>query len=183
MAERKSKRKILAAIEADGPSVPSVAEARSISHSGSDRDAEGAGGLPASRTFTFETSDRRGRRWGGSFTTHVLTYRENIEMGVTMSALAGGVPIGSLPDETALLIEMISYLSIAVDDCPKWAENLERIRDTRVVAALYEEVASYEASFHGADAERARTGDRVDRQGDRRVALDAEDGQPPSEAG
>ncbi len=134
----------------DLPEVPSLAEAVSgakASTSGPLNDAVGADGEGPDRDFTLDFVDERGRRWAGDFKVKVLTIKDTIQLGLIKARLAGGVPIAHLDPDTALTLEVLAHLSVAIVARPPWAKDLMGLYDTGVVSALYEEVAKYEARF------------------------------------
>lgn len=130
---------------------PPLAEARRavVGEDGPGNDHTGKGGVGEHHTFALEHTDVRGRMWRGRFRCHVLTIREKVQVGLLKSRLAGNVPPEALDVVTSSLLEMLAHLTIALDDAPDWASDLERIRDPGVVQAIYEEVAGHEARFHG----------------------------------
>lgn len=118
--------------------------------SGPDLDNEGAHGLPPDHSFNFRFVDRRNRVWAGNFKAHILTTREKVQVGLVRAQLSGNTPVEALDPVTYNLLEMVSVLSVALDSNPVWADDLLDLHDMGVLKALYEEVANYEARFHGA---------------------------------
>jgi hypothetical protein len=135
----------------EAPTV-SEARARATAKPGPTNDDTGADGLPAAFEFDLDYTDRRGRVWSGHFQAHVLGIQEKITVGLTRANMSGGLAPEALDIQTFNLLEMQAHLSVALDDAPKWARNMSKIRDVNVLHAVYKEVASYEAKFHGADA-------------------------------
>lgn len=102
-------------------------------------------------TFQFRFEDVRGKAWVGKFTNRILTIRQKRQYKILKAQLTGGTSIDALDGEAWMLAEQLAHLSISLErnsDFPKWAKDLESILDERVIAALYEEVASHEATFH-----------------------------------
>lgn len=130
-----------------------------IGLSGPDLDSEGVGGLVPNHSFNFRFTDRRGRTWSGSFKAHVLTTREKVQVGLLRAQLAGNAPVEALDAVTYNLLEMVSFLDVALDSKPTWADDLLELHEMGVLRALYEEVANYEARFHGAVPAAAPEGD------------------------
>jgi hypothetical protein len=63
--------------------------------------------------------------------------------------LAGGLPQESLDPLTREINLMVSHLAFSLVEKPVWAEELRDLDDVRLLQAIYEEVLSHEASFHG----------------------------------
>lgn len=136
-----------------------VAKASTVALSGPDLDREGVDGLPAEHSFHLKFVDRRGRSWTGSFKSHVLTTREKVQLGLIRAQLAGNTPFEALDPITYNLLEMVAVLSVALDSNPTWADDLLDLHDSGVLQAIYEEVVSYEARFHGTVSAGAAQGD------------------------
>lgn len=137
----------------DVPEVPELRDAVSAaraSTNGPMQDKVGADGDGPERSFTLDYLDKRGRRWVGDFTMRVLTMRDTIQLGLIKARLAGGVPLTHLDPDTALTLEVIAHLSVALTAAPPWAKDLLALYDAGVVGAIYEEVAKYEARFREA---------------------------------
>lgn len=141
----------------------------------------GATGQPARFTFDLDYQDRRGRRWRGTFQAHVLNVRERRESGILMADLLGGLSPAAVHGDVATMANVVSWLTLALDKPrPRWAEDLEALLDPQVVLAIYDEVASYEATFWGADRPGAGAGDDPGPSGAGSPGLDgAEPGGPP----
>lgn len=133
-------------------------ETAAVVLSGPDLDSEGVEGLPPKHSFNFRFVDRRKRVWTGSFQAHVLTSREKIQVGLVRAQLTGNTPVEALDRVTYNLVEMVAVLEVALDSRPMWADDLLNLHEMGVLQALYEEVATYEARFHGAIAPAAPEG-------------------------
>lgn len=117
-------------------------------------DAKGKdGAVEETHTFTLDYTDQRGYHWSGNFKTHVLSIKERTIVGLTRARLSGGVHPDQLDVTTLSLLEMQAHLAVSLDEHPDWAEDLSSFNDVGVIASIYEEVASHEARFWGADTE------------------------------
>ena len=136
-----------------GPEVPVTPTAeQAVTQTGPDNDKVGADGCGPEHTFTLDYTDARGRKWSGEFRCHVLTIRERAQVGLVRSQLCAGMAPLGLDASTLDLLEMQAHLAVALDTAPDWASDLGSLHDPAVLAAIYGEVASHEARFHGADA-------------------------------
>jgi hypothetical protein len=132
------------------PDVPSLDEAKVASQAGTNgplNDALGADGVGPEREFVLDYVDSRGRRWTGDFKAKVLTVKDTIQLGLVKARLAGGVPVSHLDPDTALTLEVLAHLSVAIVARPPWAKDLMALYEAGVLAAIYEEVAGHEARF------------------------------------
>lgn len=100
-------------------------------------------------TFELDYTDTTGKKWTGQFRNQILSILQRQQVGAMKARLAGGVPFTSLDPYTTELNEMIAHLQISLRDKPKWAAELSELLDDGVAEAIYEEVASHEAMFHG----------------------------------
>lgn len=140
---------------------PTAGEAaKEVKKSGPDNDAKSADGtVEATKTFVLDYTDGRGYHWSGSFTSHILTIRERATVGLTRSRMAGGVAAAALDETTGMLLEMQAHLAVSLSATPEWAENLDEVRDVGVLAAIYKEVVSHEATFWGTGSETGSEGE------------------------
>lgn len=102
-------------------------------------------------TFNFDWVDGRGKHWTGKFTNHILTIREQQLVGQLAARLRGGLPHDAMDAYTNELNLMLSHLtvSLATEDRPDWAKNLEDIENVELLQALYAEVDSHQRTFRG----------------------------------
>lgn len=142
---------------------PAAARAEVRAGDGPAQDGIGVDGLLPEYAFELDYTDRRGRRWTGTFRAHVLRYREKIEVGLIRAKMLAGMNPGTLDRYTVDLTEMIAHLTVALDQAPPWAADLTDLYDPAVVNAIYGEVASYEARFLGSAAGPADSGDGAHR--------------------
>jgi hypothetical protein len=103
-------------------------------------------------SFNLDHTDDRGQRWTGAFRCHVLTIRERTQVGIVRSRLSLGTSPLLLDPSTIDLLEMQAHLAVALDTKPDWANDFGDLHDPSVLIAVYKEVASHEARFHGAAA-------------------------------
>jgi hypothetical protein len=129
--------------------VPTLAEAKKpVDLNGPFNDAKGADGVGPERDFSLDYTDERGRRWAGDFKMRVLTMKDRVQVGLTRSRLAAGVPFAMLDGQTAMNLEVLAHLAVALVSSPPWAKDLMAIYDPNVLGAIYEEVAAHEVRFH-----------------------------------
>ena len=126
------------------PTIPTAADAASLL--GPANDKVGADGCGPEHTFTLDFTDQRGRKWTGEFRCHVLTIRERAQVGLVRSQLCAGMAPVALDASTLDLLEMQAHLAVALDTAPDWASDLGGLHDPGVLAAIYGEVASHEAT-------------------------------------
>ena len=163
----KATRERRAGIGVEPPAVPSLEEAsrlaRAHTTNGPMQDRLGVDGIGPEHSFTLAHIDKRGRSWVGDFTIKVLTIKDRVTLGLTKARLAGGIPLAHLDTDTAFTLEVLAHLSVCIVASPPWAKDLLSIHDAGVIGAIYEEVARFEARFHGADwgAAREVDGDRA----------------------
>lgn len=136
-----------------GANVPTAAEAAEAvtGPDGWTVDTTGAGDTTHTQTFDLDYVDKRGHRWRGRFTTHILTMREQVQIGLVRARMAGGVSPDQLDVLTANMLEMLAHLTIAVDEAPAWFKNIENFRDQVLLEKIYAEVAQHERRFHGTE--------------------------------
>ena len=118
---------------------------------GPDHDNIGADSVKAKHAFDLDYTDQRGYHWSGKFRCHVLTIRERAAVGLTRSKLTANTPPEMIDASTLNILEMQAHLALALDDAPEWANELGEIYDVGVLGAIYQEVASHEARFWGAN--------------------------------
>lgn len=100
-------------------------------------------------TFSLDWKDPHGRTYQGQFTNKILPIRERQASGVLRAQLNGGLPREAVDDLTTEVNLMLAHLAFSLVEVPAWAKDLRALTDTRVVYAIYEEVASHEATFLG----------------------------------
>jgi hypothetical protein len=119
---------------------------------GPEADGVGATGLGPEWVFQLDHTDQRGRKWTGEFKAKVLTTRDRVTVGLTKARMANGIASAMLDPSTDSLLEVLAHLTVAIVAAPPWAEDLTAVYDQGVLGAIYAEVVSYEARFHGAEA-------------------------------
>lgn len=103
-------------------------------------------------TFQLKFTDGRGKLWQGRFVNRIVNIHDQQLIGVMQSRLGGGQPLNSLDALIAELNMMVAHLTRSLKDRPDWAKNLLAITNYEIVQAIYMEVASHEAHFHGRSA-------------------------------
>jgi hypothetical protein len=101
--------------------------------------------------FKIDYTDGRGRRWKGPFTNRILNFDELSRVGIIKANLFGGMPIISFDAYTVDHNEKVSHLTVSLVSRPDWCEGakLTKLTDKDLLDAIYSEVASHEATFHG----------------------------------
>lgn len=108
-------------------------------------------------TFQFAFTSRRGKKFEGSFTNHILSGMDKIQVGVMCARLSQGQPFEALPVETQILLRRLAHLEYSLargkELRPKWADDLGQIKDDELIEALYQEVLDHERIFRGYDVD------------------------------
>lgn len=99
--------------------------------------------------FAFKWKDGRGKTWEGPFVNEILTIAKQQAVGVLRAKLGDGLPISSLDPFTNEINLMISHMTFSLKEKPDWAKDLRALHDVSLIQAIYEEVASHEATFFG----------------------------------
>jgi hypothetical protein len=107
-------------------------------------------------TFDISLTDGSGREYAGKFTSRILGMDERVELGVLASRLALFTRWDALDPDTQWLCTVQAHLTISLDvekggQRPRWFKlaGADAVLNPRVLAAVYEEVASHEAFFRG----------------------------------
>ena len=102
--------------------------------------------------FSFRYTDDRGKVWEGEFVNEILDITAKGQAAVLESSLNQGVPYDSMPRMMSSVHQILAHLTFSLITRPSWAKNLRKLKDTSIIFALFEEVASHEATFHGRSA-------------------------------
>lgn len=107
--------------------------------------------------FDFEHTDGRGRYYMGHFKTKILDMSEKASIGSDISRFFDMSPVESIPQDMLMIARMICHLNRSLDPkhIPEWAKNLGKIKDIRLLQALFREVLGHERIFFGYDATEA----------------------------
>ena len=151
-ATARDKRKIKGVPDAAPPDAADAARLAS-GEDGPENDRKGANGVGLEHSFALEYTDQRGRVWRGNFTTKILSVKDRMTLGMTKSRLGAGLSPQQIDTPTDQIMEIVAHLSVSLSVMPKWAEDLMSVYDLGVLGAIYEEVVTHEARFHGAEAE------------------------------
>ena len=108
-----------------------------------------------SRLKTFNVDVTPGQhRFQGAFTAKKLSIRDISQLGVRKTQLNQGLhydpkaPGQGVDYVTDELNAMIAHLELAIVSAPAWW-NLEEMTDLSILSEVYQEVISFENSFHG----------------------------------
>lgn len=99
--------------------------------------------------FNFKWTDGRGKVWEGFFVNEILSIAKQQAVGVLRAKLGDGLPVSSIDAFTNEINLMVAHMSISLKDYPDWAKDLRALKDASLLQAIYEEVASHEATFFG----------------------------------
>lgn len=99
--------------------------------------------------FSFNWKDDRGKVWTGDFINKALTIAEQQAVAVMTASFGGAMPVGSMTDFMRTLNQAIAHMSYSLKKKAAWAKDLRKLHDPDLIFALYEEVASHEATFLG----------------------------------
>lgn len=105
--------------------------------------------LERSWPFPFRYVDGRGKVWSGDFRNKILDLGERRLVGIMRAQLAGGMPANALDPSTTELNYMLAHMTFSLEERPDWAKDLNALLDIDLLGAIFEEVASHEATFRG----------------------------------
>lgn len=100
-------------------------------------------------TFAFKWTDDRKKTWEGTFTNKILSIGERQQVAILEAKLSGGLPYDAIDPATRNVNHAIAHLVFSLRDVPPWAKDLRKLEDALLVVAIYQEVASHEATFFG----------------------------------
>jgi len=87
----------------------------------------------------------------GTFRCRVPNVQDYIQADKKRAALNGGVPEEELDETIARTTQMLSYLSVVLEDAPNWwkkdLKNGIDCLDTNLIIILYEDVKAFELSW------------------------------------
>lgn len=101
--------------------------------------------------FDFEWRDGRGKVWRGRFKNQILSIGQQQLAGALQAQMGGGQPYNTLDGLTQEINLMVAWMTFSLDQKqrPLWALDFRAIKNVSLLQALYQEVASHEATFHG----------------------------------
>jgi|2_EtaG_2_1085320.scaffolds.fasta_scaffold60753_3 hypothetical protein len=101
--------------------------------------------------FNFRFEAEGGRVYEGTFTNHVLTNTQRLDVAVAAARMRQGMPAESLDLMANIWLEKMAHMAISLpqDERPEWAQDLGALYDDTLITALYKEVLGHEATFHG----------------------------------
>ena len=101
--------------------------------------------------FDFKWKDARGKSWSGRFKNRILSIAQQQLVGALQSDMAGGKPYHSLDPMTAEINLLCAWMAVSLDEeeRPLWAKDFRSFKNVLLLQAIYKEVASHEATFHG----------------------------------
>lgn len=95
-------------------------------------------------TFTYDLTTPNGKRWQGEFANVILDVKARQEVGLLAASFAGGIEVDQL---TSQINQAVAHLSKSLTKRPKWAENLQTIKDYRVLLNIWEHALEHELVF------------------------------------
>jgi hypothetical protein len=99
--------------------------------------------------FSFEWKSPNGKVWKGEFVNKVLSIQDRQNKGIAMAKFAGGMPVESLDALTYEINIIVAHMMFSLVKFPEWAKDLRALHEIQLLQAIYEEVASHEATFFG----------------------------------
>lgn len=101
--------------------------------------------------FQFDWTDGAGRKWQGDFTNEILNIGEKGLVAIMDATLRNGMVFDAFGPLDKAMFRAVAHMSYSLKGTkPSWAKDLRNdITDEELILALYEEVASHEAEFHG----------------------------------
>ena len=105
------------------------------------------------------------RKYTGTFTSKKLTIGDLSKLGLKKAQLCGGHSYDEetgkgVDSSTAMLNEMVAHCDIALIQRPDWFTP-EDLTDVSLLREVYEEVASFEATFHNRGERNSQEQDSV----------------------
>jgi hypothetical protein len=128
-----------------------VAEAQASATPASPEDDRKARMRERVYTFPFRFVDGNGKILEGTFTNTVPDMRTRTTIGVLRAQLSGGMDYDALDPSTKELTLILSHLTYSLDEKarPEWSRDLLKLHNPALLRALWEEVATHEATFLG----------------------------------
>ena len=106
--------------------------------------------VPEEIVIDFSHTSGRGKVYEGKITYSVLDVGETIRVGIMAAHLRAGADVSAMDTNTLNLTEMMATIIVGCrDPKPDWMVDLLGLKDTSVIEAIYQEVASHEARFRG----------------------------------
>lgn len=101
--------------------------------------------------FDFKWKDARGEVWKGKFKNQILSVGQQQLVGALQAQMGGGQPYITLDAMTQEINLMVAWMTFSLDPKarPSWAKDFRALKSVSLLQALYGEVASHEATFHG----------------------------------
>lgn len=99
-------------------------------------------------TFQLNWKDGRGKVWTGEFTDKILTIGERQMVGA-LRARFSNTPMDRLDALTVHVNMMIAHMTFSLTKRAEWAKDLRELHNVDLIQAIYDEVASHEATFFG----------------------------------
>lgn len=101
--------------------------------------------------YSFEVNDVIGADGklvpgSGKFKNKILTIQQRIDVGLTASFIVNNLPWASLDESTQNLVMTTAHLKHSLVETPK-GFSLSDSKSTKLIFAVYEEVADHEATF------------------------------------
>ena len=103
-------------------------------------------------TFRVEYTNSKGDTFSGIFTNKILTVGEQRKVNLLLARLNDGLPADSIPEDQYITNKVMAHLSFSIKEATqlspsKWFENVDGLIDSGPMYAVYQEVASHEATF------------------------------------
>ncbi len=98
--------------------------------------------------FTVEIVDGGGRKLGGKFKNRILSPDEKGRVGLLIAKLTKGAIWVTLDPDTQYIYTMMAHLALSLAEMPK-DFSITGTKNTRLLEAVYREVAAHESYFLG----------------------------------
>ena len=98
--------------------------------------------------FHLAWQDGRGKVWEGDFVDKILSIGSRQMVGALRARFAN-IAFDRLDALTSHVNMMIAHLTFSLVKRPEWAKDLRELHNIDLLQAIYDEVASHEATFFG----------------------------------
>lgn len=137
------------------PRSASFEEAADAVKAGGDLKATKGPDPRASETYSFTVEvyggDGKLVEGSGQFTNKILTVQDRVDIGLTASKIVRHLPWQVLDPETQETVLIGAHLSLSLVERPD-KFSVDKIKNTRLLQRVWQEVESHEVTFRGSDA-------------------------------
>jgi len=109
-------------------------------------------------TFKFRWDNGRGDIKSGTFINKILSLHEkNSLVDILRARLCGSLAYEAISPLSNEINFIRAWCQFSLEEKPKWAEDLGALTSEDLIQALYQEVASHEACFHGREEPKGKS--------------------------